>query len=173
MDSITIQGHDFNVDAPYAEGHVLKANEAKALNQTRAENLRNNFASAVKAKIKEVLGKDKVEEDEQLPADVLAALQAEFDKYAAEYEFNVRTGSTATPRDPVKAEAIKMARKAIRDAIKAGGEDPKSYDDDSLEAAAAELLDSDSAFMEAAQAIVAQRQSVAGKKIALPVKSAA
>ena len=50
MEQIIIQGVTFNVPTPYAEGHVLATNEASALNQLLHENLRNNFASKVKAK---------------------------------------------------------------------------------------------------------------------------
>ena len=46
--TITIQGESFSVDMPYSEGHVCTSTQAGALNQTRAENLRNNFASSVK-----------------------------------------------------------------------------------------------------------------------------
>lgn len=167
-DTITIQGHDFTVPVRYAEGHVLKANEAKALNQTYHENLRNNFAGAVK-KAKEGLA-----DGAELSEDAIAALQAELDKYATEYEFNVRTSSgPRTPADPVEAEALRMARKAVRDAIKAAGGKPADYDDDSIEAAAKQVLEDNPAIREAAATIVANRQAVAGTKITLPSAKAA
>ena len=47
--TITIQGVEFTVASPYAEGHTITEAEAKALNQVRAENIRNNCAGLVKA----------------------------------------------------------------------------------------------------------------------------
>lgn len=168
MSSITIVGHEFAVPVRYSAGHVLSENEAKALNQTFWENLRNNFASNVKAAIKEVFGKDKLEDEESLDDASIAELQAKLDEYAASYEFNVRTAGIATPRDPVKNEALKLARKAIRDSIKAEGGNPKDYDEESLEAAAAQLVETDPDFIATAQVVVAQRSALAGKKVALP-----
>ena len=46
---ITIAGQTFAVLQPYAEGHTITEAEAKALNQVRAENVRNNMAGKVKA----------------------------------------------------------------------------------------------------------------------------
>lgn len=112
-DSITIQGETFTVPQPYAEGHVLKANEAGALNQVFAENLRNNFASKVKA-AKEANTFD------------LETLQSELDSYAEEYEFGVRTGGGRTG-DPVMAEAMEIMRDKVRKAIKKSGGNLKDF----------------------------------------------
>lgn len=124
---ITIQGLGFIVPQPFAEGHVLTAGEASALNQTFAENLRNNFASEVKeAKDKwkvdqgndpKAEGFDKIE----VPLDQLDkdTLQEKFDAYAAEYEFGVRRSGTRVIVDPVEREAYKIAEKRIKDALKA------------------------------------------------------
>ena len=46
--SITVQGFTLSVPVPYAEGHTLTEAEAAVLNQTLAENLRNNFGSQIK-----------------------------------------------------------------------------------------------------------------------------
>lgn len=89
MTTITIQGYEFDAPSPYAEGHVMLANEASALNQTFAENLRNNFAKTV-ATAKEANG-------DKLPADVITALHAEFDDYAANYQFGVRRPGEVDP----------------------------------------------------------------------------
>ena len=50
---LTIQGVDFEIDSPYVEGYSLKSNEASAMNQLLAENIRNNMATTVRsAKLK-------------------------------------------------------------------------------------------------------------------------
>jgi hypothetical protein len=116
---ITIQGMSFEVDRPYAAGeHVLTAGEANALNQTRAENLRNNFASVVKKAMVDYRKANNMAEDAEVPVDKLDrdALEAEFDKYAAEYQFSERAGGGGprTPKDPVEREANRIAWDKIK-----------------------------------------------------------
>lgn len=110
-DTITIAGHQFTVDSPYAEGHELSANEASAMNQLRHENLRNNFAKRVK--------------DHVDAGGSAADLQAEFDGKAAEYEFGARSGGGGS-RDPVMTEAMSMARDIIKRALKQAGQSAKA-----------------------------------------------
>ena len=45
---LLIQGVKFTIASPYAEGYKLKPNEASAMNQLLAENIRNNLASTVR-----------------------------------------------------------------------------------------------------------------------------
>ena len=111
-DSITIQGKTFTVPQPYEAGDALKANEASALNQVLAENLRNNFASKVK---------DAEEKAKAAGVEVdVETLQSELDSYAEEYEFGARTGGGRTG-DPVMAEAMDIMREKVRAAIKKAG----------------------------------------------------
>lgn len=104
---ITVAGQTFKAPQPYGAGDVLNANEASALNQTYAENLRNNFAS----KVKEAL------EAGTFDADVF---QGRFSDYAAEYEFGVRTGGGRSG-DPVMAEAMGITRDLVRKALAKAG----------------------------------------------------
>jgi hypothetical protein len=90
--SITIAGLRFKVSSPYSAGHVCTDGEARALNQTRLENVRNNLA--VKAKDG-------------------ALTQADVDAYAASYVFGERTGGVRT-HDPVEAEALEISRRLVR-----------------------------------------------------------
>lgn len=101
--SIQIAGESFNVPQPYTAGHVLTANEASSLNQTYAENVRNNMASKVKAH----------KEAGTFAADVF---QGTVDDYCDSYEFGQRTGSGRSG-DPVKTEAMSITRDLIRQAI--------------------------------------------------------
>lgn len=151
-EKITIQGETFEVNVePFVEGHVCTAGEASALNQTRLENLRNNFASKV-ADAKEAGNFD------------LETLQSQFDEYADSYEFGVRTGGGRTG-DPVMTEAMSIMRDKVRAALKKQGislkdvsakqisEKAKAYFDGNHPAAAKVL--------EVAKANVARAQSVA------------
>lgn len=118
---ITIQGETFTVNQPYAEGHALTGPEAKALNQVRAENIRNNLASKVK--------KANNPEDETTMEEVVAFAK----KYDKEYDFSIAAGGGGRAAlDPVEKEARKVARKVLTDNIKAQGGNVKDYDKDSL-----------------------------------------
>lgn len=126
MEQITIAGHSFNVPVRYEEGHELTAGEASALNQTYHENIRNNFAKKVK--------------DAGATAD-LAALQAELDAYAEQYQFGVRAAGTGgVTRDPVMSEAMRIAVKQIKDLIKAKGGKASDYEAAAINGAAKTLL---------------------------------
>lgn len=112
---IKVEGLIFNAPAPYRAGHPLTENEAATLNQTFAENLRNNFAKKVK------LAKEAAQKNGgEFPADGEAApddLQSEFTSYANDYEFGTRaaaSGEAGLPRDPIEREAFIMARELIR-----------------------------------------------------------
>lgn len=101
---ITIAGHRFEVNAPpfVAGPFTLTEGQAHSLNQTRVENLRNNFAP----KVKEALNGSSELSDSQK-----AELQAKFDEYAAKYEFGVRqAGQGRTVVDPVEREMLKLAK---------------------------------------------------------------
>lgn len=110
-----IAGVEFTAPFKFAEGHVLTAAEARTLNQTRFENLRNNFAPKVKASLE---GKE--------GAIAQADLPAAFAEFEAAYEFSVpgAGGSTAKALDPIEREAIALAKDIIKQALAAKG---KSY----------------------------------------------
>lgn len=119
---ITIQGLAFEVSQPYAPGAVeLTEGEANALNQTRAENLRNNFAPKIKAAMVEYRKANSLAEDAEVAVSSLDhdALIAEFNKYADEYEFSTRAGGggARTPTDPVEREAQRIAWDKIKVAL--------------------------------------------------------
>lgn len=95
--TISISGESFNVSAPYAEGHILTAAEAKVLNQTRAENIGNSFRSAVK----------KALEDGNLDA-----VRQQIAEYDAAYQFSMSVARQ--PIDPIEAEAIKIAKEVVK-----------------------------------------------------------
>ena len=121
---IKVEGLIFNAPAPYRAGHMLNENEANTLNQTFAENLRNNFAKKVKSCEG---GRSEERRGISLPTAKrpLQDLQQEFSSYANDYEFGTRAagggGEGALPRDPVDREAYIMARDMIRQHAKSKG----------------------------------------------------
>lgn len=96
----TIEGRNFEISQPYAEGHSITAIEARVLNQTRSENIGNN----VRAKLKTAIEEGKSDDE-------LAALVAEVD---ASYEFTAAGTRAAAKLDPYEREARKMARELLK-----------------------------------------------------------
>jgi hypothetical protein len=79
---ITIQGMVFSARQIFDEGHTLSAVEAGVLNQTRDENLRNNYAAKIKALMKDA----KVEDVGELDNAQKAELIAKFPDFEEGYE---------------------------------------------------------------------------------------
>ena len=151
MPQITIEGELFEcpdapslfVGATMTEGHVA------SLQQTRRENLRNNFAKNVK-KAKENGG-------------VTPEVHAAFAEYAARYEFGVRQpGAPRVTRDPIEREAFKLIRSAISAAYRA--KYSQTIDKDTLEEKAQELFQvRGEEYMKRAKAIVRERSRDSGE----------
>lgn len=111
LKTIQIAGVNFEAPFKYAAGHVLTEVEAKALNQTRFENLRNNFASTVKASVE---GKEGAVAQADLPA--------KFAEYEAAYDFATPgTGGVSRTLDPIEKEARALAVELVKQALKAKG----------------------------------------------------
>lgn len=128
MRQVTIQGVVFDLEDKYEAGHAINENEAGALNQTRAENLRNNFASVVKSAREDAarqangLADDATPTDDQLNAvefdeATIDELKSKFNEVADKYEFGARGGGLRTT-DPVEREAKRIAREKVEVAIR-------------------------------------------------------
>ena len=140
---ITIATKVFSVPQPYAEGHVLSSGEASALNQTYAENLRNNFAK----KVKEAVDAGTFDED---------MIQSQLSDYATEYEFGVRVGGTRSS-DPVGSEALSIMKEQVRLALQRSGKKLKDYTTAQISGEAKRLLALGDANAEAVTALAKQR----------------
>lgn len=140
MEQITIAGQSFNVPLRYEEGHELTSGEASALNQTYHENIRNNLAKKAK--------------DGELT-------QADVDTYADSYQFGVRAAGTGVTRDPVMAEAMRIAKKQIGELLKQNSKSIRDYEASALNEAARKLIAKDSAILTLAKQRVAEQQSLA------------
>jgi hypothetical protein len=109
MTTLTIAGQAFDItdDQRLAEGAQMTAGMAASLQQTRRENLRNNFAKRVKDAVEN--GWDEAKHQE---------LQQSLNQYAEKYEFGVRAEGSTGPRvtDPVEREARDEAKKIIANA---------------------------------------------------------
>jgi len=119
---ITIASHPFTVTIPFAEGHVCSEAEAKALNQTRCENIRNNMAKVVKEAIDA--------EGQLVNAEEVAAKVSEYDNA---YVFTLgNVGGGRATLDPVEKEARKIAREVIASALKEQGRKISDVNKDKL-----------------------------------------
>jgi hypothetical protein len=104
----TINGLQFEISEPYAEGHTVSAIEARVLNQTRSENIGNN----ARAKIKEMQESGTVSEQD------IADYVSEID---SRYEFTAAGVSASRKLDPVEREANKIARELLKAHLAASG----------------------------------------------------
>lgn len=169
---ITIQGFKFEVDEPYKDGDTINANEAAALNQTYAENVRNNFAGTIKAMKAEVAktnGLMTKEGDKEVPdIDAVAnedidqdALNEAFDKYVESYEFGARrVGGARVSLSPVEAQAHRIAWEKIKPLLVAKGYKIASVDKDTKAGLIAQALEKFPEIMEAAEQIVEQAKGI-------------
>lgn len=173
--TITIQGLNFAVPTPYAEGHTLTAPEANALNNLLGENLRNNFAAQIK-KILEPKDAPK-REVAQLTAEELAKLQTDFAAYAAEYKLSGKRSAKA-PVDPVEREAVKIAREQIDTALRNKKIDKKSLAEGAYDNYVQQLLAQNPAIRDEARAYIARLQTIGSSALdsilpSAPVEAAA
>lgn len=180
MSKLTIQGLEFETgEAPYKDGDVINANEAAALNQTWAENLRNNFAGQVKAAreaaaetngfFSEVEGK-KVFELDKVTDDMLdiEALNTKFAEYVDSYEFGARrAGGTRAPADPVEREAIRIATAKVKELLRAKEIKISEVPKEQLDGLVAQALEKLPAIREQARQTVEANKSISLEGLSL------
>ena len=156
---ISISGLPITVPQPYSEGHSLSAAEAYVLNQTYAENIRNNST----ALIKKHLADHKVEKVEALPHDAIADLKGKIHAYASDYEFSgTGRGGPRASIDPVAREAHKMAGDMVRTALRGKGVDLKTLPEGRLEELISGVLLKRPDITEEAQRRVDASKAIAG-----------
>jgi len=134
--TILIQGLQFSAPAPYNEGHVLSEAEANVLNQTFGENLRNNFASVVKAARTALNLPDKTDLTDPT---VLGELTAKFAEYASSYTFSGRRAPRIVA-DPVEREAIRIAKSIVTEHLAAHKVLVKNLPEGRMDSLVSELL---------------------------------
>lgn len=106
MPQLTIKGQQFEIsdDPAVIVGAQMNEGHVHSLQQTRRENIRNNFA----ARVEKALG-----DAETLDPASHQTLQQELQEYAASYQFGVRTAGTRRVVDPVEKEMLRMAKEDI------------------------------------------------------------
>lgn len=161
--SIVIQGITFQVPKRYTEGHVMSAAEASTLNQTLAENLRNNFAR----KVKTVKGEGDVTIDEATHT----MLQQELNAYAQSYTFY---SGSRSPRlvDPLEKEVRLEGEKVILQALNARGLSRSKVTPESFKSLVDNVISVDPSIRERARANVEARAAAGADLLSgLEIKS--
>lgn len=155
---ITVAGVAFDISMPFAEGHVCTAAQARALNQTRSENIRNNFAPRVK----------KAKGDAaEVPADALKALGKEFKTYEGEYKFTMASG-TSRVTDPLEKETLSVARALFVGKLKEAGIMVKDYDAEKMAEKVAEVAEMPEVIAQAKKRL-AERAKIAETQISVSI----
>lgn len=141
------------------------------MNQTLGENLRNNFASSIRAAVEEYAKTNQIDPKDVAPSDLdQEELQIALDEYAAAYEFGVRRGTGGTsPKDPVEREAMAMAKDAVRGALKRKGYKISKVPEDQIAALAEQLLKNSPEMLEEARRRVEQARKIGEASINLDV----
>ena len=146
-ETYTIAGESFSIPQPYKHGHSLTEGEASQLNQVYAENVRNNLAG-------------KVKEQKETGAFDQEVFQGTVDDYCEGYEFGVRTGGGRTG-DPVRAEAMNIAREAVRKAIRDKGHKLADVSSATITKLASNYLEKTPSILAIARARVEQVAAIA------------
>ena len=155
--NITIQGLVFPARQIFDEGHTLSAVEAGVMNQTRDENLRNNYA----AKIKSFMKEGKIEKIENLSDEQKADLVAKFPTFEEAYEFGSRGGAREV--DPVRKQALLFATDSVKKALQKKGHKLSEVGADKIKEMAEAAIVKYPKFMEKAESVVAARQEAAAE----------
>jgi len=152
--TISVSGVEVVISTPYAAGHTITEAEAKALNQTRAENIGNNFRKRIKAA-----------QDGDAGAEPLDKILADLAAYDASYQFTLAsTGGSRSTMTPLEKETNRVAKGWLVAKLKEAGSSLKKYTDEKGEDFVAGKL----AEIAGSEAIIAQ----AKKNLANAQKSA-
>jgi len=151
---ISIHGIEVTISTPYEAGQTITEAEAKALNQTRAENIANNFRARIKGAKEGAEGAESLEK-------VLADLST----YDGSYTFSLAAaGGSRSSLTPLEKETRRVAKNWLLAKLKGMGKTLKSY----TEEKSADAVESKILEIAATEGIIAE----AKKNLANAAKSA-
>jgi hypothetical protein len=114
---IQISHYEFDISAPFAEGHVLTAAEAKALNVERGERLRTQISRYL-AKLSAKSPSESI-----LSGEALAALRARATDLDANFEFGMLY-RTKPKVGTIDSEILLLAEELAKEQMRQAGRDP-------------------------------------------------
>ena len=145
---ITVQGVLVDISQPYKAGHAITEAEAKALNQTRCENIGNNVRKVIKELVEEGGGVEVI----QKAAQKIVSAKDEG------YEFTLASVGGAARLDPLTKECFSIARNFISGKLKEMGMTQKAYleknGEDAIKIQVAELSENPEVVKAAKKALV-------------------
>jgi hypothetical protein len=154
--TISILELDFSCSMPYDAGHTINEAEAKVLNQTRRENLGNNF-------------REKVREHKETGTPTLEELTAAFADLDLNYVFTLANVASSRKLDPVEREARSLARTYLKAELEKAGrkitQAPDGVEDDEWKAvieSEVERIAADEAIVKMAKDAVKARSKISG-----------
>ena len=151
---ISIHGIEVTISTPYEAGHTITEAEAKALNQTRAENIANNFRARIKAAKEGAEG-----------AESLDKVLSDLTTYDGSYTFSLAAaGGSRSSLTPLEKETRRVAKNWLLAKLKGMGKTLKSY----TEEKSADAVESKILEIAATEGIIAE----AKKNLANAAKSA-
>jgi hypothetical protein len=151
--TITIQGILVTIEDLYQTGHVCSDVEANALNQTRAEGIRNNLAKEVKA-VLEIAGKDAEGNQRELSETAIANLQEKINSYSRSYVFS----SGGRTSDPIQKEAKSIAKQILEGKLADQGVSLKDYPKDKFAANLEKIMAMDAVQKRATKTVADSRK---------------
>ena len=154
--SFLIQGQTFAIPKPFLEGHACTGPDAGVLNQTLAENTRNNWSDRVKKALEEAT--------DEAPFDT-HKMQAEIDEYLEGYDFGVRRGRG--PADPIEREALNIAKDIVKNALREKGFKLADIDTEDINRLADECVAANPDITKEAKRRVEQRGKIAATEMDL------
>lgn len=160
---ISILGLSLAFTPPYSEGHVCTSAEARALNSTHGENMRNNLLRHVQ----QALEQARVGSFLLLPEQEQERLRSFAKAYAQTYHIGL--GRPAQRPDPVQALARKLAREAILVQLRRAEIDPKTKDLSWFETKIEEALSGHQYFIAEARRRVESARTAAAELIDLDI----
>ncbi len=181
-----IGGVILSIPQPFAEGHVLSANEAASMNQTYLENVGNNFRSTVtKFKKAAIVGKDEPSKSEldavtdkqvddfttDLEADQsmlpIDKIQAKFEELVAGYQMNVRRAGSGTSYTPEEKAARTIAKDKLKTALVKRGTKLNTVSADWWEREISRLLDKENPVVKGDKNVTEDIWKTAARQVAL------
>ena len=151
---ISIHGIEVTISTPYEAGQTITEAEAKALNQTRAENIANNFRARIKAAKEGAEG-----------AESLDKVLSDLSTYDGSYTFSLAAaGGSRSSLTPLEKETRRVAKNWLLAKLKGMGKTLKSY----TEEKSADAVESKILEIAATEGIIAE----AKKNLANAAKSA-
>jgi len=151
---ISIHGIEVTISTPYEAGQTITEAEAKALNQTRAENIANNFRARIKAAKEGAEG-----------AESLDKVLSDLTTYDGSYTFSLAAaGGSRSSLTPLEKETRRVAKNWLLAKLKGMGKTLKSY----TEEKSADAVESKILEIAATEGIIAE----AKKNLANAAKSA-